>query len=328
MNWRNEKVLVAGGAGMIGSHIARALVTKGANVTIVDNMSSGTPKNIQDLDVPVVEVDLRDENICKRMTRRMTYVFQFAANMGGIGYITKKHADIIRDNYLININMLHHAFRNGVERYFYSSSACVYPSYKQTTADIIPLKEDDAYPAMPDESYGWEKLGTEQVCIAYQKDYDMDIRIGRFHNIYGEAFNAFDKDKGKAPCHMIMKAIKYPKERFVVWGDGRQTRSFLYIDDAVKGILKLFESGCSIPLNIGTDRAVTMDELAKIAIGISGKQIPIEHDTTKPQGVRGRNADLTLVKERIMWSPYIGLETGMERVYNWAIAHLNELDNI
>ena len=328
--WYNKRVLVAGGAGLIGSHIARTLLNKGAKVTIADNLSSGSIKNIEDIKNKVlfVSVDLRKESECKKLTKGKDYVFQFAANMGGIGYITAIGADIMRDNILINTNMLQAALENKVEGYFYSSSACVYPEYRQKDASVMPLKESDAMPADPDQFYGWEKLITEKLCEAYQKDYSMNIRVARFHNVFGEVYTAFDKEKGKAPCHIILKALRYPEQDFIIWGDGKQTRSFLYIDDCVEGVLKLMESNYLKPVNIGSDRLVTIDELAKIVIKISGKTITIKHDLSKPQGVRGRNADITLVRKEIGWEPKVSLEEGLRRTYEWAKVRIDELINI
>jgi nucleoside-diphosphate-sugar epimerase len=330
INWAGKRVLVAGGAGLIGSHLARTLVNKGSEVSVADNLSSGSLKNIEDIKnrVKFVSADLRKENNCKKLTKDKDYVFQLAANMGGIGYITAVGADIMRDNILINTNMLHAAFENKVGGYFYSSSACVYPEYKQKDAAVTPLKEADAIPAEPDQFYGWEKLVTEKLCEAYQKDYGMNIRVARFHNVYGEVFTAFDKDKGKAPCHIIMKALRYPEQEFVIWGDGKQTRSFLYIDDCIEGVLKLMESNYLKPVNIGSDRLVTIDELAQIVIKISGKDITIKHDLSKPQGVRGRNADITLVRKEVGWEPKVSLEEGMKRTYEWAQQRLAKLENI
>jgi len=328
--WGDRRVLVAGGAGLIGSHIARTLLNKGAKVTIVDNLSSGSIKNIEDVKNKVlfVSADLRKESECKKLTKGKDYVFQFAANMGGIGYITAVGADIMRDNILINTNMLQAALENKVEGYFYSSSACVYPEYRQKDAYVTPLKESDAIPADPDQFYGWEKLITEKLCEAYWKDYGMNIRVARFHNVYGEVYTAFDKEKGKAPCHIIMKALRYPEQDFIIWGDGKQTRSFLYIDDCIEGVLKLIESNYQKPVNIGSDRLVTIDELAQIVIKISGKNITVKHDLSKPQGVRGRNADLTLVRKEVGWEPKISLEEGLRRTYDWAKVRVDELINI
>ncbi len=330
ITWDKQRVIVAGGAGLIGSHLARTLANKGAKVCVADNLSSGSLKNIEDIKnkVEFVSADLRKEANCVRLTRGIDFVFQVAANMGGIGYITAVGADIMHDNILINVNMLQASFENKVKEYFYSSSACVYPEYRQKDADVVPLKESDATPADPDQFYGWEKLVTEKLCEAYQKDYGMNIRMARFHNVYGEVYTAFDKDKGKAPCHIIMKALRYPGEEFVIWGDGKQTRSFLYIDDCVEGVLKLMESNYTKPVNIGSDRLVTIDELARIVIDISGKKIIVKHDLSKPQGVRGRNADITLVKKEVGWEPKVSLEEGLRRTYNWAKPRMDELLNV
>jgi nucleoside-diphosphate-sugar epimerase len=330
MDWNNSKVLVAGGAGLIGSHMARTLLNRGAKVRVVDDLSSGSLNNIKDFKNKVdfhVE-DLREKKNCLKVTRGIDYVFQFAANMGGIGYITSIGADIMRDSVLINLNMLQSSLENKVKEYFYSSSACVYPEYLQKDSQVVPLKEADAFPADPDQFYGWEKIFTEKLCEAYRTDYGMNIRVARFHNIYGEVYTAFDKQKGKAPCHLIMKAIKYPEQDYVIWGDGKQTRSFLYIDDCIAGVLKLMESDYTGAINIGSDRMVTIDELAEITIKISGKKIEIKHDLSKPQGVRGRNADLTLVKKVLNWEPRVSLEEGMQRTYEWAQGRFAELENI
>ncbi len=330
INWGEKKVLVCGGAGMIGSHLARELAKRGAEVTIADNLSSGSKKNIEDIvnQVEFHAIDLREFPTCLEMARGKDCVFQLAANMGGIGYITAVGADIMRDSALINLNMLEAANRQQVANYFYSSSACIYPEYRQEETRVVPLREDHAYPADPDQFYGWEKLFTEKVCETYQRDYQMNIRIARFHNVYGAGYTAFDKKKGKAPCHLILKAIRHPKPPFELWGDGKATRSFLYIDDCLNGILKLMESEYAEPVNIGSDRLISVDGLAEIIIGISGKDITPKYDLSKPQGVRGRNADLTLVREVLNWEPRVSLEEGLAEVYHWAEEHYAELENI
>jgi GDP-D-mannose 3', 5'-epimerase len=328
--WRGKSVLVAGGAGMIGSHVARTLLELGAEVCVADNLSSGIPRTIEDIRAKVrLEVaDLRDADTCLRLTEDKDYVFQFAANMGGIGWITTIGADIMRDSALININMLEASTRNQVKRFFFSSSACIYPTGLQTTAEVVPLKEADALPADPNEFYGWEKLASEQLCEAYHQDYGLEVRIGRFHNIFGEAYTAFDLLKGKAPAHLVMKALRYPEEPFVVWGDGEQTRSFLYIDDCVEGVLRLVESDYSEPINIGSDRLVSINGMVNILREISGKPIQVEYDLSKPQGVRGRNADLTLVKEVLGWEPKVSLEEGLSRLYQWAGENLADIQQL
>jgi nucleoside-diphosphate-sugar epimerase len=255
-------------------------------------------------------------------------VFQFASNMGGMLWISSHHADVMIDNSLININMLRASQQAGVQEYYFSSSACVYNVDLQTSEDVIALRESDAYPALPNESYGWEKLYCEQLCLAMQQDLKMNIRIGRFHNVYGEMFTCFDKDKGKAPCHLILKAIRHPNPPMELWGDGRATRSFLYIDDCVEAVLRLMDSDYDQPINIGSDRLISVDELANIIIKISGKDIAPTHDLSKPQGVRGRNSDNTLVNEVLNWQPQVSLEEGLEKVYKWAVEHYDELENI
>ena len=328
--WDRKKVLVCGGAGMIGSHLARELVKKGTKVTIADNLSSGSKKNIEDVlnDVEFCEIDLREFPACLKMAMGKDCIFQLAANMGGIGYITAIGADIMRDSALINLNVMEAARKQQVPDYFYSSSACVYPGYRQEETAIMPLKEEHAYPADPDQFYGWEKLFTEKLCESYQRDYEMNIKIARFHNVYGSVYTAFDKHKGKAPCHLIMKAIRHPTPPFELWGDGKATRSFLYINDCVEAVLQLMGSEYSKPINIGSDRLISVDELAEIIIGISNKDIIPKYDLSKPQGVRGRNADLTLVRKVLNWEPKVSLEEGLAEVYHWAEKHFAELENI
>ena len=330
MDWNYKRVLIAGGAGMIGSHLARRLLREGAAVTVVDNLSSGSRKNIEDIfgDIVFAEDDLRDKAACQFATKGKDFVFQLAANMGGILAISTVHAPIMHDNAIINLNMLEAARRNDVSLYFYSSSACAYNSNLQTEADVVPLKESDAYPAWPDEKYGWEKIFTEQACAAFKQDYGLNVRIARFHNVYGTAKTAFDKFKAKAPCHLVIKAIRHPNPPFEIWGDGKATRSFLYIDDCIDGVLKLMASGFSEPINIGSDRLISVDDLAKIIIGISGKDIVPKYDLSKPMGVRGRNSDNTLVKKVLGWEPKVSLEDGLGEVYQWASQHFDELEGI
>lgn len=330
INWGEQKVLVCGGAGMIGSHLARKLAKRGARVTIADNLSSGSKKNIEDIlsDVEFCQIDLREVFSCLKLARGRDCIFQLAANMGGIGYITAIGADIMRDSALINLNMLESARKQAVSHYFYSSSACVYPGYRQEKAEVVPLKEEHAYPADPDQFYGWEKLFTEKVCQAYHQDYQMNIRVARFHNVYGAAYTAFDRKKAKAPCHLIIKAMRHPNPQFELWGDGKATRSFLHIADCVAAVLRLMESNHDQPINIGSDRLVSVDGLAEIIIKISGKDIVPKHDLSKPQGVRGRNADMTLVRRVLTWEPGISLEEGLAEVYHWAEEHFSELENI
>jgi len=213
--------------------------------------------------------------------------------------------------------MLEAARKHRVDKYFFSSSACVYPTYKQESPEVVPLKEDNAYPADPDNEYGWEKLYTERLCMDYAEDFGLDIRVARFHNIYGPE-GTYKGGREKAPAALCRKVAEASDPgKITIWGDGKQTRSFCYIDDCIRGIEALMDSDYVEPLNIGSDRLVTIDELADMIIKISGKEITKVYDTTKPQGVRGRNADLSLVSKVLGWKPVIPLEQGLERTYRW-----------
>lgn len=316
------KVLVTGVAGFIGSHLTRRLLKDGQEVWGVDNFLTGKAERLKDLmsnkSFHFIEGDLRDHKFVKKVfsKEKIGRVWHLAANMGGIGYISRVGANVMRDNLRMNINVLETSVEAAVERFFFSSSACVYPVEKQTSLGVVPLKEEDAYPANPDSFYGWEKLTTEKMCMAYGEDYGLESRIARFHNCYGPMADYGD-ERGKVIACLIRKAIRYPKERFVVWGDGKQERSFIYIDDLVDALLRLMRSDYSEPLNIGTDRLISISDLAEMIIKLSGKEIRIEYDLSKPQGVRSRNADLTLIKKVLGWTPKVSLEEGVRRTYEW-----------
>jgi nucleoside-diphosphate-sugar epimerase len=324
------KHLVTGACGMIGSHLVRRLVQDGQDVVGIDNLSAGTEANVKDIrnEFELIIGDCRDFRQVSELVKGRDRVWTLAANMGGIMLITRVHADVVYDNSLINLNVIKACQLHDVERLFYASSACIYPNYKQTTPDVEGLKESDAFPADANEVYGWEKLFTEKVCESFIEDYEQNIRIARFHNVFGGAFNAYDSIRGKAPAHMIIKAIKHPNPPYVIWGDGKQTRSFLYIDDCIDGILKLMDGNYNKPVNIGSDRLINMTDLAKIAVSFTGKKVDFKYDLTKPQGVRGRNSNNELVKKVLGWSPKISLEDGMERTYDFAVKHYNELEGI
>jgi len=315
------KVVVTGAGGFIGSHLCRHLKNKGCWVRAVDTKWDNYITGYAD---QFVTADLRKAKPCLQVVKGINIVYNLAANMGGIGYITTVKAEVMRDNVLINVNMLEAARKHKVDKYFFSSSACVYPTYKQESPEVLPLKEDDAYPADPDNEYGWEKLFTERLCMDYAEDFELEIRVARFHNIYGPE-GTYKGGREKAPAALCRKVAEASNPgKITIWGDGKQTRSFCYIDDCIRGIDMLVESNCANPLNIGSDRLVTIDELADIIIEISGKRIRKVYDDTKPQGVRGRNADLTMAKRVLSWEPKVSLEEGLAKTYNWIEKQLTD----
>lgn len=306
---------MTGGNGFVGSHLAKHLLQQGHFVRVID-IAANTYMNGKYCSEEL-KLDLRDWKNCLAATKGMDQVYNLAANMGGIGFITEVGADIMHDNLLINTHMLEASKINRVKRYFFSSSACVYPTYKQTDPKVKGLREEDAYPADPDNFYGWEKLLTEKVCEAYQRDYGLNIRISRYHNIYGPE-GTYKGGREKSPAALCRKVAEAsdPGE-ITIWGDGKQTRSYCYIDDCVRGTVMLMESNCDKPVNIGSDRLVTIDELADIIIEASGKKITRKYDLDAPQGVRGRNADISLARRLLGWEPRVSLEEGLARTYKW-----------
>ena len=317
-----ERILVTGGGGFIGSHLAKHLLLQGNYVRVADVKPNEYMKERYCNEELIL--DLRVFENCLLATKGIDKVYNLAANMGGIGFITKVGAEVMRDNILINSNMLEASRQNKVKRYLFSSSACVYPEYKQTEAQVKGLREEDAYPANPDSFYGWEKLYAEKMCEAYQRDNGMSIRILRYHNIYGPE-GTYKGGREKSPAAICRKVAEADNPGTIeIWGDGEQTRSYCYVDDAVLGTVKLMESNYDKPLNIGSDRLVSINELADIIIKISKKVITKKYDPTAPQGVRGRNADLTLVRKKISWEPKVSLEKGLAQTYKWIEQRVQE----
>ncbi len=314
MSERQARALVTGAGGFIGHHLTTLLKQRGYWVRGVDLKYP----EFGDTRADEFEIrDLRRWGETLAATQKVDQVYNLAANMGGIGFIEHNKAVIMHDNVLINTHMIEAARQNGVLRYLYTSSACVYPGYLQRSVDVAPLKEEDAYPADPEDGYGWEKLYSERQCRHYFEDFGLQTRVVRFHNIFGP-LGTYDGGREKSPAAICRKiALAQDGDEIEVWGDGHQTRSYCYIDDCVEGIFRLMQSDYHAPLNLGQDRLISINELVDMVAGIAEKRIRRRHNLSAPQGVRGRNSDNTRLREVLRWEPGVSLEDGLRETYRW-----------
>jgi GDP-D-mannose 3',5'-epimerase len=322
-----KQALVCGGGGFIGHHLARKLKSLGYWVRSVDlKYPEFSPK--EEVDDFVIG-DLRDPEVWKKiLDRDFDEVYQLAADMGGAGFVFtgENDADIMHNSALINLNCLYYLKeKNFKGKVFYSSSACAYPLYRQTDPNNPGLKEEDAYPAQPDSEYGWEKLFSERMYLAFHRNYGINVRIARFHNIFGPE-GTYEGGREKAPAALCRKVALAPDGGEIeIWGDGEQTRSFLYIDECLEGVLRLMDSDFLGPVNIGSDEMISINNLAKMIMEIAGKNLKIKH-IPGPLGVRGRNSDNTLIKEKLGWAPSKPLREGIEKTYNWILKQVSGIN--
>jgi len=318
MDFQGETAVVCGGGGFIGGHMVKALLAGGAkSVRAVDIKPLHEWYQVS----PGVEnlvLDLKSLTNCEAAARGMSLVFQLAADMGGMGFIENNKA-LCMLSVLTNTHMLMAARQSGVKRFFYSSSACVYNGDKQTSADVVALKESDAYPALPEDGYGWEKLFSERMCRHFEEDFGLVCRVARYHNVYGP-HGTWDGGREKAPAAMCRKVIQAKlsgKQEIEIWGDGNQTRSFMYIDDCIRGTLAISQSEIDEPINLGSNELVTINGLVDIVEDIGGIKLKRNYNLNAPKGVNGRNSDNTLILDRLGWEPSIRLREGMEKTYHW-----------
>lgn len=319
-----KRVLIAGGGGFIGGHLSNFYYKKGYKVYCVDikkkNHWFQINPNINNL-----VADCRDPIVCDKITKNIDYVFNLACNMGGMGFIENNKA-LCMLSAVININLLNSSKKNKIKKYFYSSSACIYPSFKQKNYKKPKLKEEDAYPADPEDGYGWEKLFNERMCRHFYEDFGLETRIARYHNIYGTE-GTWEGGREKAPAALtrkIIEAIKSNKKFIEIWGNGNQVRSFLHIQDCIEATDLLFRSKFRNPINIGHEKHVSINKLVNIIENISGQSFKKKYNLKKPQGVFSRSSDNTLIKNTLKWSPKIKLEDGMKELFNFISKEFNK----
>ena len=318
MRFEGEKAVVCGAGGFIGGHLVKSLIADGVNVVRAVDIKPLNEWYQKTEGVENLSLDLKDKTNCEIAAADTSLVYQLAADMGGMGFIENNKA-LCMLSVLTNTHMLMAAKDAGVKRFFYSSSACVYNGEKQTNPDVVALKESDAYPALPEDGYGWEKLFSERMCRHFEEDYGLVCRVARYHNVYGPE-GTWEGGREKAPaamCRKVIEAKNSGKHEINIWGDGRQTRSFMYIDDCVKGSQMIMASDIDEPINLGSSELVTINQLVDIVEDIAGVKLTRHYQLDAPKGVNGRNSDNTLILEKLDWEPSIRLRDGMERTYRW-----------
>jgi nucleoside-diphosphate-sugar epimerase len=314
---KSEKIVVCGGGGFIGGHLVADLLRQGKTIRSVDVKPFSEWYQMFP-EVENLELDLRDKEACERAVADVDLVYNLAADMGGMGFIENNKA-LCMLTVLINTHLLMAAKDAGVKRFFYASSACAYAADKQTDPNVTALKEEDAYPAMPEDGYGWEKLFSERMCRHFLEDFGLATRMARFHNVYGP-HGTFEGGREKAPaaiCRKVIEAKLSGKHEIEVWGDGHQTRSFMWIDDCVKGTQMIMNGDFAEPLNLGSSELVSINQLVDIVEGIAGLKLKRRYNLSAPKGVNGRNSDNTLIKKVFGWEPSTKLRDGLERTYRW-----------
>lgn len=318
MKLRGKRAVVCGGGGFIGGHLVKSLMADGVDVLrAVDIKPLGEWHQLTD-GVENLVLDLKDKEACRRTVQGADLVFQLAADMGGMGFIESNKA-LCMLSVLINTQMLVAAHEAGVQRFFYSSSACVYNSEKQKNPEVVPLREEDAYPAQPEDGYGWEKLFSERMCRHFQEDFGLQCRIARYHNVYGP-YGTWFGGREKAPaaiCRKVLEAKISGAHEIEIWGDGQQTRSFMYIDDCLYGTKAIMGGEIHEPLNLGSSELVTINQLVDIVEEIAGIRLHRRYNSDAPKGVNGRNSDNTKLRELLGWEPSIRLKEGMAKTYRW-----------
>lgn len=315
---KGSKIVIAGAGGFIGGALVNHLSQEGhknilaADIKPFSNWYQKLPY------VDNLQLDLKEKEACLRICKDADYVFNLAADMGGMGFIENNKALCMLSS-LINTHMLMAAQQNKVKRFFFSSSACVYAANKQTNTNVTALREEDAYPAMPEDGYGWEKLFSERMCRHFNEDYGLTTRVARYHNVYGP-LGTYDGGREKAPaaiCRKVIEAQLNNKDEIEIWGDGEQTRSFMYIDDCIKGTLDIMQSDITYPINLGSAELVSINQLVDIVENIAGVKLKRKYNLSAPKGVRGRNSDNTLIQKELDWEPSVPLREGMRKTYEW-----------